>query len=267
MLTACGVDEAPVVTEGDAVDVPTNEVELDRGGIAAREEAWLSARPAAYAYEVETECECDLAGTYDVTVMGDEVIGVESLESDAEPYRAYSPPTLDGAFAMLNEPLALAEAEEISSGRASASFDTTYGYPTSFTITGSDGLPSYHVEIRDFTPIDPAVIDRTPPGLVLLISNQSFDDPEVGLTVIVDTEVVVERSFAVEGQHTVVGYRLPLEPGDHQLVVRADTGANHERVVTLSSGRRYLSVGYLGGDSSSPEAFSVSESDQPFGFG
>ena len=257
----------PVATEGAAVEVPAREVELDRAAIAAREQVWLAARPAAYAYDVETECECHLVGAYSVTVEGEEVLHVESHEPGAEPYRLYSPPTLDGAFAMLDEPLALAEAGEISSGRASAVFDATDGYPAAFTVTGSGGLPSYHVEVREFTPIDPAVIDRTPRGLALMISNQSFDDPDVGLTVTVDGDVVIERSFAVENQHTVVSYRLPLEPGDHQMIVRADTGATHERVVSLDSERRYLYVGYWGGDASSPEAFSVSESDQPFGFG
>lgn len=34
---------------------------------------------------------------------------------------------------------------------------------------------------------------------------------------------MIERSFAVEGGHTFVSYRLPLEPGDHRVVIRADT--------------------------------------------
>lgn len=134
-----------------------------------------------------------------------------------------------------------------------------------FTVTGSGGLPSYHVEIRDFTPLDPAVLDRPPLGLAVIVSNQSHDDPEVGLTVTVDGDVMIERSFAVEGGHTFVSYRLPLEPGDHRVVIRADTGATHERVVTLGAERRYLAISYLGGDSSSPAAFSVDERNEPFG--
>lgn len=265
VLAACGADKTPVATEADMAEVPADEIELDRTAIAAREAVWLAARPAAYAYEVETECECFLAGTYSVTVEGEEVLEVESHDPDAEPYRLYSPPTLDGAFAMLDEPLALAADGEIPSGQASAAFEATYGHPASFTVTGSGGVPSYHVEIRDFTPIDPAVMDRTPLGIALIVSNQSFDDPEVGLSVTVDGDVVIERSFAVEGQHTFVSYRLPLEPGDHQMVIRADTGATHERVISLGAERRYLAVSYWGGDSSSPDAFSVDESDEPFG--
>lgn len=266
-VAACGADQTPLTTQGDDRKSRPGEVELDRDEIEAREQVWLAARPPAYAYEVETECDCSFAGTYDVTVEGDEVLGAESHAPDAELFRTYSPPTINGAFAMLDEPLALAASGEISAGRASAAFDPTFGFPSAFTIIGSDGLPSYHVEIRDFVPIEPAAIDRTAPGLVLLISNQSFDDPDVGLTITVDGAVVVERSFAVEGQHHVVGYRLPLEPGDHEFVIRADTGATEDRLVTLGADRRYLYVGYLGDGPSTPEPFSIKESDQPFGFG
>lgn len=260
VLVACGTDATPVATEPDV-----GETTLDRAAIAEREAVWIAARPAAYAYEVETKCECFLAGTYTVTVEGAEVLDVEPRDLEAEPYRQYSPPTIDGAFAMLDEPLALAAGGEIPTGQASATFDTTFGYPSSFTVTGSGDLPSFHVEIRDFTPLDPAVLDRPPLGLAVIVSNQSFDDPEVGLTVTVDGELMIERSFAVEGQHTYVSYRLPLEPGEHRVVARADTGATHERVVSLGTERRYLAVSYWGGEPSSPDAFSVEESDEPFG--
>ena len=267
VIAACGTDTTPVATEPDVGEAPAGEIELDRPTIVEREAAWIAARPAAYAYEVATECECSRAGTYSVTIEGAEVLEVESRDPEAEPYRLYSPPTIDGAFAMLDEPLALAADGEIPSGQAAATFDATYGYPASFTVTGSGGLPSYHVEIRDFTPIDPAVLDRPPLGLAVIVSNQSYDDPEVDLIVTVDGDVVIERSFAVEGQHTFVSYRLPLEPGDHRMVIRADTGATHERVISLGAERRYLAVSYWGGDSSSPDAFSVDESDEPFGIG
>lgn len=78
---------------------------------------------------------------------------------------------------------------------------------------------------------------------------------------------MIERSFAVEGQHTFVGYRLPLEPGEHRVVIRADTGATHERMVSLGTEPRDLSVSNWGGDQSSPDAFSVNERGEPFGGG
>lgn len=264
ILAACGA-ESLVAGEADVAEAPAPEIELDRPAIVERQAAWTSARPAAYAYEVETECECFLAGTYSVTVQGAEVLDVEPRYLGAEPYRMYSPPTIDRAFAMLDEPLALTAAGEIPTGQASATFDTTFGYPSSFTVTGSDGLASFHVEIRDFTPLDPAVMERPPLGLAVIVSNQSHDDPDVELTVTVDGELMIDGSFAVGSGHTNVGYRLPLEPGKHRVVIRSDTGATHERVVSLGTARRYLAVSYWGDDWSGTDAFSVRESDEPFG--
>lgn len=246
----------------------TDETALDREEIEAQRQTWLAARPPAYTYEVETTCDCSRSGTFTVTVEGETVLDVEPLDEGAEPYRLYPAPSLDETFAMLDEPLALAQDGEITTGAATASFDPTYGYPTSFTVTGSDGLPSYRVEVRNFTPLDPSAIDRVHPELHLIISNQSFKDPEVRLTVAVDGEVVVEGTFAVEGQHTFVAYSLPLDPGDHEVVVTADTGATDERTVSLGADRKYMYIGYWGDDPSvSPEPFSIEESDEPFGFG
>lgn len=262
---SCGTEDDPRAVAADQVPVAPGEIELDRADIAARKVAWRAARPAAYSYAIETTCDCALKGSFRVTVVGEERVVVDALSADAEAFRVYSPPTPDVAFAMLDEPLALVEGGEISDGRASASFDPTYGHPVSWTVRGSDGLPSAHAEIRDFVALDPASIDRPPPGLALVISNQSFSDPAVTLAVTVDGEVVVDRSFAVENQHTFVAYQLPLGPGDHQVTISADTGATNERVVTVGSDRRHLYVGYWGADAN--EAISVRESDQPFGFG
>lgn len=263
-FSACAGEETHALV-ADQPAVPAGEIELDRAAVAARMDAWRAARPPAYAYDVETTCDCSRAGSFHVTVVGEERVRVEPDAPGAEAFRVYSPPTPDEAFAMLDEPLALAEDGEISEGRASAAFDPVFGHPVSWTVHGSDGLPSSHAEIRDFVAIDPASLELPPPGLVLVISNQSFADPEVELTVTVDGQVVVDRTFSVDNQHTFVAYRVPLEPGDHTLTVAADTGATHERIVTLGPDRRYLFVGYWGG--AAPEPFSLTESDQPLGFG
>ena len=263
-LVACGGGERRTAV-ADQRPVPAGEIELDRTDIAARRDAWHAARPSAYSYEVETTCACVMDGSFRVTVVGEEPVRVEPVRSDAEAFRVYSPPTPDVAFAMLDEPLALVEGDEIPAGGASASFDPTFGHPVSWTVRGSEGLPSAHAEIRDFVAIDPASVDVPPPGLALVISNQSLGDPAVDLTVTIDGDVVIDRSFAVENQHAFVAYRLPLGPGDHRVTISADTGASTERLVTLGSDRRYLYVGYWGVDAA--EAFSVNESDRPFGFG
>ena len=263
-LGSCGNTAPPTTPLASGPTVPADEEALDRAAVTARKEFWLAHRPAAYAYTVSTTCSCFRQGTYEVTVEGEQVVDSRSLDAAAERYRADGPPLLDVVFAMLDEPLALAEGGEISTGRASARFDPTFGHPVSWTIAGSDGLPSHHAEVTDFRTLDPTSVEGPPAGLSVVISNQSFDVPDVGLTVTVDDEVVVQRSFAVGSQHTFVPYLLPLAPGDHRIVVTADTGATVERVVTVGAERRFLYVAYGGGGD---EPISISESDRAFVFG
>lgn len=84
-------------------------------------------------------------------------------------------------------------------GRVDPEVATSSG-PATSSVTGHD-------DARD---VD---LDATP--VVLAITNQSFDDPDVDLTVTADGEQVVARSFPVEGQHTQTFFGLDLPPGEH----------------------------------------------------
>lgn len=89
------------------------------------------------------------------------------------------------------------------------------------------------------------VVDQDAGDVVLGVSNQSFDDPDVGLKVMVDDVMVVDGSFAVEGQHTVVFLGLDLEPGTHTLGAVSDSGASASTTFELPAGeRRWISVYY-----------------------
>lgn len=264
-VLSCGESQSIVEASGDVAEQRAGEVGLDREQVAQRNRVWMANRPPAFTYEVEVVCDCARAGTFTVTVDGEEVLGVERTDPDPEPYRLYPAPTIDDAFAMLDEPLALVEGGEIPHGTAAAAFDPTFGHPVSFTVVGSRGLGSYRVELREFRPLEPAVLDRSHFGFDLVVSNQSFGDPDVHLTVLVGDDVVVDRSFAVEGQHAFTAYRVPLEPGSYDVRVSADSGAVLERVVALGPERRHLYAAYWGDDG--PGQLTLLESDQPFGFG
>lgn len=86
--------------------------------------------------------------------------------------------------------------------------------------------------------------------LQLWVSNQSFVDDLVHLTVLIDGELVVEDDFAVEGQHNWVSFPLQLSEGEHVIEVEADTGATlEETFVTPASGdKRYALVDYWNDD-------------------
>ena len=61
--------------------------------------------------------------------------------------------------------------------------------------------------------------------LVLHVSNQSFDDEEVRLTVRIDGFTVVDGDFHVEGQHNWVSFPLSLPSGAHEITAESDSAA------------------------------------------
>jgi hypothetical protein len=100
-----------------------------------------------------------------------------------------------------------------------------------------------------------AVVSSTPPGVELVdeddadlhlwISNQSFADPAVSLSVEVDGRHVLTGCFEVGTQHGWVLYPLRLPGGDHTLRVTSDTGATLDVRVAVPEGeRRYAAVQY-----------------------
>ncbi len=89
------------------------------------------------------------------------------------------------------------------------------------------------------------VTDPAAAHVVLGVTNQSFDDPDVALTVKIDDVEQVNESFAVEGQHKLKMFGLDLEPGSHTVTVLADNGATAERSFELPDGeRRWVSISY-----------------------
>lgn len=103
----------------------------------------------------------------------------------------------------------------------------------------------------------------------LWVSKQSFEDDPVEITIRVDGEVIVDKSFFVRGQHNWMSVDIAgLDPGDHNLVATSDTGALTEETFTLPEGEsRWLIVDYwLYADEELGRYFTFSESDVPVGF-
>lgn len=79
----------------------------------------------------------------------------------------------------------------------------------------------------EVTAADAAVrlVSETEADLILYVSNQSFDDEAVRLTVTIDQVTVVDGDFHVEGQHTWIRFPLALAPGGHEVTAESDSGA------------------------------------------
>lgn len=89
-------------------------------------------------------------------------------------------------------------------------------------VEGQDPTPHSDVTAADATV---ALVDEAEADLVLIVSNQSFDDDEVRLTVTIDGVTVVDGDFHVEDQHNWINFPLSLPSGGHEVIAESDSGA------------------------------------------
>ena len=114
-------------------------------------------------------------------------------------------------------------------------------------VLGTEGQgvdPTPHREVTA-AGADVKLVEEDRADLLLYVSNQSFDDEHVGLTVVVDGVTVVDGDFAVEGQHNWVRFPLGLSPGRHEITARSDSEAVLERSFRVpGDATRYAVVDY-----------------------
>lgn len=109
----------------------------------------------------------------------------------------------------------------------------------------------------------------TPPAepFTLYVSNQSFEDANVGITIIIDSEVVVDQDFAVDGQHNWIEFTPDTEPGDHTLTATSSTGAEFAVDFTLLEDEpRWAVLDYWYYPGEEPRHFTFQISDEPLVF-
>jgi hypothetical protein len=85
--------------------------------------------------------------------------------------------------------------------------------------------------------------------LVLYVSNQSFEDDNVRLELLIDGVTVVDGDFPVKGQHNWIRFPLSLSSGSHGLTAESDTGATlKESFQVPGDEARYAVVNYWADD-------------------
>ncbi len=100
--------------------------------------------------------------------------------------------------------------------------------------------------------------------LHLWVSNQSFDDPSVVVTITIDGVEIVSQRFEVESQHNWILFPVKAPPGPHTLEARSDTGVSMREQLTLpEQERRYAVVNYW---TDPDRAFSWHIQSTPVGF-
>lgn len=109
------------------------------------------------------------------------------------------------------------------------------------------------------------LVDRAEADLLLYVSNQSFEDTSVPITVVVDGVTVVDGDFAVEDQHHWIEFPLALEAGSHEVTARSESGATlRESFETSVDGPRYAVIDHWG--KGSDARFSWLFQAEPIGF-
>ena len=109
-------------------------------------------------------------------------------------------------------------------------------------------------------------------NFVLYVSNQSFDEDPVDITVHIDGKKAVEADFHVGNQHSWIKHRFNLPPGRHRLAAKSRTGkASLDKVFDISD-KHWAVIDYWyypklrGGSGPTPRKFSFLIQDSPIGF-
>jgi hypothetical protein len=101
--------------------------------------------------------------------------------------------------------------------------------------------PSPHPDVATNGPV--RLVGDDEADLLLYVSNQSFDDAEVRLTVEVDGVTVVDGDFQVEDQHTWIRFPLSLSSGSHEITAESDSGATlRESFAVPGDKKRYAVI-------------------------
>lgn len=111
-------------------------------------------------------------------------------------------------------------------------------------------------------------IGATEEVLVLMVSNQSFEDDPVRLTISIDGQQVADDAFEVGSQHSVTNYYVRgLAPGQHEIEVESDTGVSYGSTFTMPTGAphwAFLTYWYYPDDGNG-RFVDLQESEEPIG--
>jgi hypothetical protein len=121
--------------------------------------------------------------------------------------------------------------------------------------------------------IDIVVNEAASSEVMLYVSNQSFEHSEVEITVTLDGETIIDRTFDVGNQHNWIPFSIRLASGEHTLEASSSTGAVFStQFEAADSATRYAVLDYWyyppddSGSNARPQSFSFMIQDDPIGF-
>lgn len=241
--STCGADEVLIAWDVTDVVVPSDE-------FAAPEEPIGGGSSSGNGVDVQLECPPD------VETATEEWYGPVGLTLDGALAEAFG----DLAVGWIGKPFEIETTDEWSSWGLRDDDGNLVAVAT--VVASSSGWDPSHARYCFIPrPIPP------PPPFTLYVSNQSFEDPYVRITIKIDGQVVVDEDFDVEGQHNWVTFTPDITPGDHTLEAVSDTGAELRVSFTLPDGEpRWAVVDYWYYPDEGPRSFIFDISDQAIGF-
>ena len=111
------------------------------------------------------------------------------------------------------------------------------------------------------------IVEPEHADLHLWVSNQSYLDDPVVLTIDIDGQLVTSQPFEVKHQHHWVLFPLEIPAGSHIVHVVSDTGVTRTQPFTLPAGlRRYAVIDYWNDADEDGRQITWDLSTQPIGF-
>ena len=103
-------------------------------------------------------------------------------------------------------------------------------------------------------------------NFTLYVSNQSFDQKAVDITVTIDGKRVAAQVFDVKNQHNWIDFTMNLPAGAHELRAVSAAGSAHLTTKFTTTARHWAVIDYwCCGEPDDPK-FTFNLSDQPIGF-
>lgn len=137
---------------------------------------------------------------------------------------------------------------DVPSGEASA--PSSSGSPVSSEGPADMAPPGSAAPAR-FTvtpgpPVGQLQTEPDPGEVKLWLSNQSFTDDPVAVSIVIDGEPAFDADLEVKGQHNWIPWEIGgLNPGVHTITARSDTGAEFTGTFTLPAGEpRWVVLDY-----------------------
>jgi hypothetical protein len=112
----------------------------------------------------------------------------------------------------------------------------------------------------------PSAATTVAPGqatFTLFVSNQSFRNPQVSISVAIDGRRVISQDFEVGDQHNFIEFPLDITPGQRELTASADDGTALKAPFAVPENARRWAILVYGPGPETSAGFSFNVLDEP----